>query len=120
VKIFYFYHSLLAILLILAIVALIRGAKHQKLSQSKSASQQTQTPQPHSNVNAEKRADQEETASTEQAATKKPPSPINPGQPGYLVCIPFNSASWSGAFRPAVPLIPAGGHRSEATLEFFS
>jgi hypothetical protein len=37
----------------------------------------------------------------------------------YL-CIPVNSAACSGAFRPSNPVIPAGGDRSEATLEFFS
>jgi hypothetical protein len=35
------------------------------------------------------------------------------------VGIPFNSATRSGAFRPPIPLIAAGGDRSEATLEFF-
>jgi hypothetical protein len=34
--------------------------------------------------------------------------------------IPFNSANFSGAFPPSLPLIAAGGHRREATLEHFS
>ena len=34
--------------------------------------------------------------------------------------IPLNSATHSSPFRPPIPGIPAGGHRSEATLEFFS